>query len=158
MESLVIRCAQKKDMRFILSLYDELSGIYGRQEDAEQSLTPDMAWLRIASDVRQHLLVAAVNEKIVGTLTLIVVPNIGHKGSPWGAIENVVVNDSCRGCGVGRALMREAARLAREYGCYKLILSSNLLRTEAHRFYRRMGWQETHIGFSLEIEKAKSKK
>ncbi|MDP2948431.1 MAG: GNAT family N-acetyltransferase [Chloroflexota bacterium] len=51
----------------------------------------------------------------------------------------------------GAALMRAVAQIAREAGCYKLTLSTNLARTGAHRFYSRLGWRRTHYGFSLEI-------
>jgi len=153
MEPLVIRRAEKNDLRFILLLYRELDEVYAGQDAGEHILAADIAWLRISSDSRQHLLVAEIAGEIVGTLTLIIVPNIGHKGSPWGAIENVVVKGNRRGRGLGKSLMREATAIARERGCYKLILSSNVLRTEAHEFYRELGWRETHVGFSLDIEK-----
>ena len=153
MEPLVIRRAEKNDLRFILLLYRELDEVYAGQDAGEHILAADIAWLRISSDSRQHLLVAEIAGEIVGTLTLIIVPNIGHKGSPWGAIENVVVKGSRRGRGLGKSLMREATGIARERGCYKLILSSNVLRTEAHDFYRELGWRETHVGFALDLEK-----
>lgn len=153
MEPLVIRRAEKNDLRFILLLYRELDEVYAGQDAGEPILAADIAWLRISSDSRQHLLVAEIAGEIVGTLTLIIVPNIGHKGSPWGAIENVVVKSGRRGRGLGKSLMREATAIAGERGCYKLILSSNVLRTEAHDFYRELGWRETHVGFSLDIEK-----
>ena len=52
---------------------------------------------------------------------------------------------------LGAALMRAAAEAAREAGCYKLTLTSNLARTGAHRFYSRLGWKRTHYGYSLEL-------
>ncbi len=155
MEPLMIRRAKKEDIQFVLTLYRDLEGLYAQSVSTEQKLTADIAWQRLSSDPRQCLLVAELQGKIVGTLTVIIVPNIGHGGNPWAVIENVVVEEERRGCGVGKRLMEEATRLARAGGCYKLILASNILRTAAHGFYREIGWRETHVGFSLEINKQK---
>jgi len=148
-DGLTIRNARETDMADVLKLYQELEGVYNEQAEPRAMRLPDTAWALVSSDTRQHLLVAEAAGEIVGTLTLIVIPNLGHHGKPWGAIENVVVGNDHRGNGVGKALMGEASKKARELDCYKLILSSNLVRTQAHDFYRRLGWEETHIGFSL---------
>ncbi len=66
-------------------------------------------------------------------------------------VEGVVVEGAYRRSGVGAALLREAAALARRHGCYKLSLTSNLARTGAHRFYSRLGWKRSHYGYSLEL-------
>ena len=89
---------------------------------------------------------------MVGTLTLIIIPNLGHHGQPWAAVENVVVDSRLQGQGIGKALMAEAGRIARDHQCYKLVLSSNLIRKDAHEFYRRQGWRQTHSGFSLDLD------
>ncbi len=146
----IIRDAVKTDMADVLKLYRELEDVYEGQGKTGATTSPDVVWTQISADARQHLLMAEAAGKIVGTLTLIVIPNLGHHGQPWGAIENVVVGKDHRGLGVGKTLMGAASNMARKLGCYKLILSSNLARTKAHIFYRRLGWKKTHIGFSLD--------
>jgi hypothetical protein len=47
--------------------------------------------------------------------------------------------------------MVAASKTAAEYKCYKIVLSSNLVRKKAHDFYERLGWQQTHLGFSLTL-------
>jgi GNAT superfamily N-acetyltransferase len=96
-------------------------------------------------------LVGEQDGEIVGTATLVLVPNLGHQGKPWAAVENVVVRSSRRGRSLGTALMSEASRIARSHGCYKIVVTSNLVRQRAHEFYRRLGWQQTHAGFSLNL-------
>ena len=44
-----------------------------------------------------------------------------------------------------------AVELARQAGCYKVALTSNKLRDDAHRFYRRLGFIATHKGFRIEL-------
>jgi GNAT superfamily N-acetyltransferase len=137
-------------MEQVLQLYQLLAGPYPEEKDTV-SLSADQAWQAITADDRQYLLAAEVAGRIIGTLTLIVIPNIGHGCKPWAAVENVVVDEEFRGQGIGSVLMAKATDLSRSVGCYKVVLSSNIVRREAHDFYRRLGWTESHVGFSLDI-------
>jgi len=92
------------------------------------------------------LLVAEGDGAIVGTLHLVVVPNLTHDGSPWAIVENVVVDEGRRGHGVGRALMEEAERRAREVGCYKVqLLSADHRGVQA--FYENLGFEPRARGY-----------
>jgi GNAT superfamily N-acetyltransferase len=77
------------------------------------------------------------------------VQNLAHRGQPWAVVENVAVHESVRGQGIGTLLLEEAVRRARGARCYKLVLSAHQSRTEAHRLYRKLGLQQTHLGFEL---------
>ncbi len=147
---LVIRPATIKDLPAILALYSDLHAAYGRNPDEDEVDNREL-WQQVMADTRQQVLVGEQNGEIVCTATLIIVPNLGHRGKPWAAVENVVVLEHRRGCGLGTALMSEASRIARSYGCYKIVLTSNLERQQAHEFYHRLGWQQTHAGFSLNL-------
>jgi len=78
-------------------------------------------------------------ETIVGTLTLISyrIPSGLHA-----VIEDVVVDESARGHGVGAALVTEAVRLARERGALHVNLTSRSSREAANRLYKRAGFVE----------------
>lgn len=147
-EKLAIRPAGPQDAAAVLALYGDLTAAYGEQQDNSGDQTH---WDEVMADSRQHILVAEQGGAVAGTLTLVVVPNLGHHGQPWAAIANVVVAASHRGHGIGKALIAEAGRIARQHNCYKIVLSSNLLRKDAHEFYRQLGWKQTHIGFSLDL-------
>jgi ribosomal protein S18 acetylase RimI-like enzyme len=64
----------------------------------------------------------------------------------------VVVGREFRRLGVGRALMEEAARRAREAGCHRLQLLSRVQRKEAHAFYRAIGMEASAQGFRLNFD------
>jgi GNAT superfamily N-acetyltransferase len=146
---MVVRKAARSDLPDILSLYRDLEGVYGHSS-AGGGEDQEKLWEQVTADPRQHILVGEKDQRIIGTLTLIIIPNLGHRGSPWAAVENVVICSDFRGQGAGTRLMAEAGRIAREHGCYKIVLTSNLSRRDAHEFYLRLGWRMTHAGFSLE--------
>jgi len=90
------------------------------------------------------LFVARVDGRIVGTLTLALyrIPT-GRKA--W--IEDVVVDDSARGHGVGEALSRAAVDEARRRGAKDVSLTSRPSRKAANRLYQRIGFELRDTNF-----------
>lgn len=68
---------------------------------------------------------------------------------PRAEIWGLVVDADHRGAGVGAALMRHAEQWAREQGYADVRLHSNVVRTEAHRFYQGLGYQITKTSYVL---------
>ena len=62
------------------------------------------------------------------------------RGGLCAEIESVHVHPDHRGTGVGGALLRDAIDRARGLGCYRVQLTSNVARPDAHRFYERLGF------------------
>ncbi|NPV91854.1 MAG: GNAT family N-acetyltransferase [Firmicutes bacterium] len=143
-----VRTALDGDFSRVMALYRILEGAY----QAHNGEVPDyrLLWWQTLADKQQHLLVAEIDGRVVGTATVIIVPNLGHHGRPWAAVENVVVEPDHRKGGVGAELMKEAYLIARSNRCYKLVLTSNLSRKDAHDFYLGLGWRQSHVGFSLD--------
>jgi ribosomal protein S18 acetylase RimI-like enzyme len=118
--------------------------------DAWARLTPQLSWhapptaadLRdVVASERTHLLVAHDDAgSIVGSLTLVLyrIPAGGLRGS----IEDVVVDESARGQGIGEALTREAQRIGAELGAGSIQLTSRPAREAANRLYRRLGFEQ----------------
>lgn len=98
----------------------------------------------IISSPASDLLVARVDGRIVGTLTLVIF-RIPTGMRAW--IEDVVVDDAARGQGVGEALNRFALDVARRRGCKTVDLTSRPSREAANRMYQRIGFQarETNV-------------
>lgn len=87
---------------------------------------------------------------IVGTLSLLVFPVLSSRLASEAIVESVVVRRALRGQGVGEAMMGAAIRLAAARGAYKLCLSSNLRRQDAHRFYDRIGFARHGYSFAID--------
>ena len=142
-----IRPATDADLERLLKLYVQLSP--GNAETALESARPALAEVLAAPHI--HLLVAESGGTVVGTVTLVLVPNLTHNGAPWAQVENMVVVESLRGSGIGRALIDECLRIAKDHGCYKVQLQSGNQRREgpndAHAFYRSLGFQPSSVGF-----------
>jgi ribosomal protein S18 acetylase RimI-like enzyme len=138
-------------------LITEVTEINAEIVDAFQQLIPQLAdWLDpptwaelaeiIASPATTILLARdpALDNRIVATLTLVLyrTPTGMHA---W--IEDVVVDASARGRGIGAALNQEAIRRARAAGASAVDLTSRPSRVEANRLYRRLGFlqRDTHV-------------
>lgn len=144
----VVRHASPSDLGALLPLYDELAGekLTATPGDLASS-EPLLA--EILANSSRALIVAVLDEQLLGTADLLIVANLTHRGKPWAIVENVIVSGTARRTGVGRALMEHLIELAREAGCYKLQLVSGKHRTEAHAFYRSMGLDAVAEGFKI---------
>ena len=147
-----IREATSADLPRIIELLDQLGASPG-QEDLSYPTLPAYieAFERIAEDPRQRLLVLESRGEVVATAVLIIVPNLGHRGRPYALVENVVVDATQRSQRHGEQLVRHIIDDAEAAGCYKISLTSALRRTEAHRFYERLGFRVMHKGFRLDL-------
>jgi GNAT superfamily N-acetyltransferase len=106
---------------------------------------------RLQSYPDYKLFIAAAGGEILGVFAMIIMDNLGHRGAPSALVEDVVVRQEWRQRGIGREMMRFAMNRAREKGCYKLVLSSNKNREEAHRFYENLGFQKHGYSFLVEL-------
>jgi len=70
---------------------------------------------------------------------------------PFGLLEDVFVDESQRGSGLGTALVREVIAAAREAGCYKLIATSRASRPKVHALYERLGFENYGIEFRMSL-------
>ncbi|MGD0449175.1 MAG: GNAT family N-acetyltransferase [Candidatus Dormibacteria bacterium] len=147
--SVEVRPAVVADIPALLALYAQLAGELFHEPPLTVAAA-EAEFAGIAADPDRAVLVATVDGAVAGTVDLLIVrPSLTHGGRPWAAVENVVVDDRHHRRGVGRALMDEAARRAREANCHRLQLLSSQRRTEAHAFYRAIGMDPSPQGFRL---------
>ena len=146
--NITIREAIENDLPAILNLYT-LAGI-GR----DTSFTLEEAREHFAIFRRYpsfYIFVALIDGAVVGTYELLIMDNLAKRGRKSGVVEDVAVDPIYQGRGIGRAMMEHARAQCRQAGCYKLALSSNLKREEAHRFYEALGFQRHGYSFLIEF-------
>ena len=109
------------------------------------------AFEEIDADPNQLLVVADLDGDVVGTMQLTYVPGLSRQGATRAIIESVRVAGSDRGRGIGAELIAWAIAAAREHGAVLVQLTSDRSRVDAHRFYERLGFTASHVGFKLQL-------
>jgi GNAT superfamily N-acetyltransferase len=145
----LVRAAREEDIPRILELYQQLAAT---NAEAERKRTLSLehyrrAFREIGGYTGQELLVAKGAGEVIGSLVLVIVPNLSHGARPWAVIENVIVDERYRRRGVGQLLMEYAVNRAREEDCCRIGLDSDKIRGEAHQFYKAMGFEASAYGF-----------
>lgn len=148
MGAITIREIQSQDLERVLELYRE--GEIGAQE----SFSPEEAGAQLAAFRRYpsyRVFVAEFEGEIAGTYELLIMDNLAKRGQRSAIVEDVAVTKRHRGRGIGRAMMQHAFELAKDARCYKVTLSSNLNRGDAHAFYEALGFEKHGYSFRVLI-------
>jgi GNAT superfamily N-acetyltransferase len=145
----VVRGATEADLARIVELFGHGALVEGKEDPAD--LSPYRAALSEVAQGPGGILVAEVGGRVVGVCQLIVFRHLQSKGGRCAEVESVHVHPDSRGRGIGRTLMEAAIDQARALGCYRLQLTSNNARPEAHRFYGGLGFEDSHHGFKLTL-------
>jgi GNAT superfamily N-acetyltransferase len=144
--NIFIKEASVRDLSGILNLYSTVLD-NGNVLTIEQAET---LFKKMQSYPNYKVYVAEKEGDIVGTFALLIMDNLAHQGTPSGVVEDVAVLNDLQGKGIGKLMMEFAMEKCKEAGCYKLVLSSNVKRIEAHAFYESLDF-EKH-GFSFRVE------
>jgi len=148
-----IRTAKETDIPCILELYRQLTITTAPAEAGKEPTADDykLVFNQIGALPNLEMVVAEENSEVIGSLILLIVPNLSHKGLPWALVENVIVDGTHRRTGVGRLLMEYAIQRAKEAECYRISLSSDNRRVEAHKFYESIGFKGSSIGIRMSL-------
>ena len=116
-------------------------------------VTPDVtaAFDEIERDPSNELIVGEQGGAIVASLQLTYIPGLSRGGMRRAQIESVRVRADLRGQRIGEQLIEVAIDRARERGCGVMQLTTDLRRTDAHRFYRRLGFEASHAGMKRSL-------
>lgn len=155
--SVVLREATRADLSTILELLadDPISVARGDTGRAEDRPAYERAFDAISADSAQQLLVAMTPEgEIVATMQLTVIPGLARVGASRLQIEAVRVRADQRNRGIGGAMIRWAVECAPEFGAQLVQLTSDAARVDAHRFYERLGFTASHVGFKYAVPRS----
>lgn len=148
-----IRPAIEADVPEIAALFagDALGG-HGDTTDPEVLPLYLSAFARIAGSQYETLYVAERDGEVVGTFQTLVTTTMNARGSSNMIVEAVQTRADCRGQGIGAAMIGFAIERARANGMRFVQLTSNGTRKDAHRFYERLGFVPSHVGFKLKLK------
>lgn len=146
-----IRKAEPSDVGPILRLLADDQLRASADSVAAEARGPyDRAFQAIDADPAQ-LLVAVVttDREVVGTMQLTFIPGLARGGATRLQIEAVRVRADLRSNGLGGAMISWAVNEGRRRGARLVQLTSDGSRVAAHRFYQRLGFEASHLGFKL---------
>ncbi|SJZ88111.1 GNAT family N-acetyltransferase [Consotaella salsifontis] len=151
-DEIVFQRAKSSDVTEIVALLadDEV----GRaREDPSLPLNDAyvQAFQAMDADPNQLLAVARLGERVVGTLQLTFIPGLSRMGSWRGQIEGVRIAAELRGSGLGGRMFVWAIEECRRRGCSLVQLTTDRQRPDAHRFYERLGFEASHLGYKLKL-------
>lgn len=109
------------------------------------------AFDEVAASPHNRLFVAELDGAVVGTLQVTLIPGLVNRGRKRAKLESVHVDPAQRSRGIGAVMVAFAVDFARRNGVGLVELTSNKSREAAHRFYRRLGFEQSHEGFKLEL-------
>ncbi len=144
-----IRKADRADIPYILKLYEQLDVENEKKLDIPST---EHIYDRISRYPDYSIYVAVAGKRIIGTFALLIMDNLAHSGAKSGIVEDVVVDSEFRDRGIGKQMMKYAMDECREKKCYKLLLSSNIKRKFAHKFYDSLGFKKHGYSFLINIE------
>lgn len=150
--SVIVETATLDDLPGMVGvLGDDDVGGHGDVWNEESAPAYRAAFAEISADPNAELIVAREGGKVLGVLLLRFNRSISDRGALRAMLQSVFVGAEARGKGVGRLMVAEAERRATLRGADFVNLLSNKKRADAHRFYRTLGYDQSHEGFKKKL-------
>lgn len=143
--TIMFRAARREDVQEIVALLRD-DPLGATRENGE--IAPYLAAFdAMQSEPANRLFVGEIDGEVVATFQLTFISGLSLRASRRAQIESVRVAAHLRGRKIGEMLMAEAEARARAAGCALIQLTSNASRSDARRFYKRLGFTASHVGF-----------
>lgn len=150
--SLFIRPANREDLADIVRmLADDPLGMQREQYENPLPNSYLNAFAEIEADPNNELIVACLDDKVIGVLQLTFIPYLTHRGSWRALIEGVRIDTQFRSRGFGKTLFAWAITRSRERNCRIVQLTTDKLRVKAKQFYESLGFVASHEGMKLQL-------
>ena len=140
MERCTVRPLTENDFDACMQLYRYL---HTRDDPSPPSGTLNDLWRQLIGDPLTIYLGAFIDNRMVAVCNAQIVLNLTRGARPFAVVENVVTHPDYRRRGIGSALFTELIRRCDVHHCYKIMLLSGSSRTEAHAFYRAIGFDQS---------------
>lgn len=126
--------------------------VLGSERETEDERAYVAAFEEIDADPH-HLLVVLrdSDNQVVGTFQLTLIPGLARGGAKRLQIEAVRLASSTRGSGLGSAVFAWIHDYGRQHGAALAQLTTDKQRADAHRFYERLGYSASHVGYKKSL-------
>ena len=142
---MIVRPVERDDIPHLLQLYRHLN-----PDDTETPVDDAVAhWEQLKLYPGSDIFVVCVDDRLVASCTLVIVPNLTRGGAPYALIENVVTHADHRRRGYAKAVLDTAVATAWRCGCYKAMLLTGSKDPGTLAFYRDVGFEQSKTGFQV---------
>lgn len=148
-KSFSIRTATRSDVLSILGLLYEMGR--PRPKTYLEKARFKKKILQYITDRDKKILVATNHSKIVGMVSIMLLSRL-NRMTPELYIPELVVSKAYRRLGIGRSLIKSCIGTAKKNNCYRIRLESGKKRVEAHKFYPRMGFEQSALSYNLNLK------
>jgi len=147
-----IRLAVRDDVAAIAAMFAQ-DTLGGHGDSADPADLPGYlaAFDLIAASPNDSLFVAIRDGEVVGTFQTTLITSLTGRGASSLTVEAVHTRSDMRGFGIGQAMIGHAIEQGRAKGARLVQLMSNATRHDAHRFYTRLGFSQSHLGFKMKL-------
>jgi ribosomal protein S18 acetylase RimI-like enzyme len=146
----MLREARREDVPLIVAMLADDD--FGKAREQLTDMTPYLRALElIQSNPHNWQYVWDENGEVLGCLQLTVIPGLSQQGAWHAQIEGVRTLGSRRGSGIGKKMMTAIMEIARKKGCKSMQLLTNKRRVDAQRFYRTLGFENSHEGMKAKL-------
>ncbi len=150
MENVIVRAASNKDVPVILGLLYEL-GRPKPQKDSDVEVFRKLA-KKYVTDSDKKILVAELDDiEIVGMVSIVFLPRLNHTTFEM-YIPELVVVEKYQNEGIGKKLITSCISLAKEKKCHRIRLESGNQRKESHQFYKNLGFEQSALSFTKNLD------
>lgn len=132
----MVREAKPQELKQLLELYLYLH----EKEVPEDSEHLQNTWNQIMQDENHHLIVCEEDGVIVASCVCVIIPNLTRNIRPYAFVENVVTHEAYRGKGYATKCLDFAKEIAKEAGCYKMMLLTGSKEEKTLNFYKNAGY------------------
>lgn len=137
LNSMKIRLIQPSELNELLALYGHL---HHSDEALPEPAVVEAVWQELQANPRYKYFGGYVEEALISSCTITVIPNLTRGCKSYGVIENVVTHASHRNRGYGKALLAHTLAHAWSVGCYKVMLLTGRKDQATFQFYESAGF------------------
>ena len=146
---IAFREARTEDVTAVVALLSD--DVLGSTRELGSIAEYQAAFLRMQAEGANHLILGELDGRIVATYQITFISGLSLRAARRAQVESVRVATDLRGQGLGAALFADAEKRARVDECTLIQLTSNKSRSEAQRFYERLGFEPSHVGYKKKL-------
>lgn len=151
---ITFRRAGQRDLPAIVRLLaDDPIGAKRERYETPLPQAYERAFEAINADPNNELVVACLEDEVVGVLQLTFIPYLTYQGGWRALIEAVRIDSRHRSRGLGKRMFEWAIERSRDRGCHLVQLTTDKARPDAKRFYESLGFVASHEGMKLQLKR-----